>query len=369
MDERTRAIYQRGARRWVAARRPDALADGRLAAFVRRLGRGSRVADLGCGPGWYAAALGQAGMRVVALDSSEAMLSIAAQSAAATVRVCADLAALPFTRGSLDGAWAINCYCHVPLAELPLALAELHAAVRPGGAVELTLPRLEAFEGMRDRGGEGQARSRRGELPGRLFIGVTETRARALLHAAGFEHVRATRHERGFWICLRARRGRTLPDLVRPGLRLLVCGLNPSLYSADRGVPFARPGNRFWPAALAAGMVERDRDVATALRAGLGFTDLVKRATAGAAELEPREYRRGLARVGDLVRRQRPAAVCFVGLDGWRRSVDRRAGPGWVAAGFAGIPAYLMPSTSGRNAREPLERLATHLRTAWAGVR
>ena len=35
-----------------------------------------------------------------------------------------------------------------------------------------------------------------------------------------------------------------------------MCGLNPSLYAADAGVGFARPGNRFWPAALAAGIVD-----------------------------------------------------------------------------------------------------------------
>jgi hypothetical protein len=65
-----------------------------------------------------------------------------------------------------------------------------------------------------------------------------------------------------------------------------------------------------------------------------------------------------------LVRLYRPAAVCFVGLDGWRAAVDRRAQPGWISRSFAGRPAYLMPSTSGRNARVTLTTLAAHLRTA-----
>src|SRR5438045_2206721 len=46
---------------------------------------------------------------------------------------------------------------------------------------------------------------------------------------------------------LTVRRLRSLPDRVGPDMRLLVCGLNPSLYAADQGVNFARPGNRFWP--------------------------------------------------------------------------------------------------------------------------
>ena len=56
------------------------------------------------------------------------------------------------------------------------------------------------------------------------------------------------------------RREATLPDLVAPLLGVLIVGLNPSVYSAERGVAFARPGNRFWPAAMAAGLVTEDRD-------------------------------------------------------------------------------------------------------------
>ena len=87
-------------------------------------------------------------------------------------------------------------------------------------------------------------------------------------------------------LTMHGRRARTLPDTVGPDMRLLFCGLNPSLYAADAGVGFARPGNRFWPAALAAGLVTADRDPGHALRHhGIGMTDLVKRASTGAAEV------------------------------------------------------------------------------------
>ena len=49
----------------------------------------------------------------------------------------------------------------------------------------------------------------------------------------------------------------SLPDTVGPDMRVLVVGLNPSVYAAEHGVGFARPGNRFWPAAIEAG--PRDR--------------------------------------------------------------------------------------------------------------
>ena len=148
-------------------------------------------------------------------------------------------------------------------------------------------------------------------------------------------------------------------------MRLLVCGLNPSEYAADVGVGFARPGNRFWPAALAAGLVTRDRDPAHALAAhGVGMTDLVKRATPRADALTADEYRAGAARVERLVEWLRPGAICFVGLSGYRAAVDRRAVAGRIPDGFGGVPAYLMPNPSGVNAHARVDDLADHLRAA-----
>jgi double-stranded uracil-DNA glycosylase len=168
-------------------------------------------------------------------------------------------------------------------------------------------------------------------------------------------------------IRVRAQRQRTLADTVGPGMRLLVCGLNPSLYAADAGVGYARPGNRFWPAARAVGVVERDRDAVDALTGhGVGMTDLVKRASTGAKGLTAAEYREGAGRVERLVRWLRPGAVCFVGLAGWRAAIDAGARAGEQAGGFGGVAAYVMPSTSGANAHARLDDLADHLRRAAA---
>src|SRR5919202_4645475 len=88
--------------------------------------------------------------------------------------------------------------------------------------------------------------------------------------------------------------GRTVPDVIAPDLRVLFCGINPGLYSGAVGHPFARPGNRFWKALAGAGLTDRvlapDED-AELLAAGIGLTNLVARATAGAAELSADELR------------------------------------------------------------------------------
>jgi double-stranded uracil-DNA glycosylase len=222
----------------------------------------------------------------------------------------------------------------------PMALAHLHRDMAVGSPLALQVDRDDCDA---ERG----------------------ARLRDLVVGAGFDIDELQVEER--CIRVRARRARTLADTVGPGMRLLVCGLNPSLYAADFGVGYARPGNRFWPAARAAGIVERDRDPVDALmRHGMGMTDLVKRATTGASELTPAEYRAGTARVERLARWLRPGAVCFVGLAGWRAAVDRNAAPGEQAAGFGGVPAYVMPSTSGANAHARLDDLADHLRAAAA---
>ena len=262
-------------------------------------------------------------------------------------------------RGSLEAALLRRTDLWLPVSRLPLALARLHGALVEGGRAGIVWRRLSEAASARERA-RGWARRR--ELDrGRQGLACDPARARTWLEDAGFDEVESVpgRGRDHFWTL--ARRAHSLPDYVRPGISVLICGLNPSPFSARSGVPFGRPGNRFWPAALRAGLVRRERDPFAALHAGLGFTDLCKRVTRRASELSAEEYRRGIERLARKLRELRPGALCFVGLDGWRRAVDRRAGPGWLTGGFSGRPAYLMPSTSGLNARADLDALARHL--------
>jgi TDG/mug DNA glycosylase family protein len=189
-----------------------------------------------------------------------------------------------------------------------------------------------------------------------------------VLTGAGFEAVtinRAKGRDGQATLWVTGRRARTLPDFVGPGLRHLVCGLNPSVVAADAGFGFAGATNRFWSVATQSGLVTRARDPWHAVTADrVGMTDLVKRATPRSAELSAAEYRDGAARVGRLIEWLGPGSVIFVGLEGFRLAVDRGAGPGWQPGGFGGVPAYVMPSTSGLNARVRPAELLEHLRAA-----
>lgn len=357
MDRSTVDAYEINGTRWVAARadRVAGAAD-RLAAFARRRAAhdpDAAVLDLGCGPAWHTAALGSP---AIGGDASATMLDAARARGVVVPLVRHDAEALPFANGSLAGVWAKDCLQHLPAVRLPAALAEIQRVTRPGAVLHCSVTDESLHDSFDDPFGA------------RHFARWNEHLLRHVVHGAGFE-VEACRR-RGEWIHVDATRARTLADVVGPSMRLLLVGLNPSLYSADVGVGFARPGNRFWPAALAAGIVEIDRDPRHAfVHHGVGFTDLAKRATARAEELDAAEFRDGAERLAALCEWLRPAAVCFVGLSGYRTAVDRRARVGWQSEEFGGVPAYVMPNPSGLNAHTNVDDLARHLRAAYDGAR
>ncbi len=300
--------------------------------------------------------LSHAGGPVVRVDASADRLVSRRDRGPGTRWVQGDPEHLPLSRGSVTSACSSTTGLALPRTRLPLALWDLHRALAVGSPLELTaLGTTHGGDGGPDDDvGDGHA------------VGWTPDALLDVVVGAGFDLGDGTLSVAGDQITLRAVRVRTLADTVGPGMRLLVCGVNPSWYSADAGVGYARPGNRFWAAAMAAGIVDADRDAVAALvDHAVGMTDFVKRPSRTAAEVTSAEYRAGFARVERLVAWLRPGAVCFSGLSGWRDVVDPKAVAGPQPRGIGGRPAYVMPSTSGLNARTSLTELADHLGRAW----
>ena len=223
-----------------------------------------------------------------------------------------------------------------PVTELPLALADLHLSLVPDDEVVVQLSVKSSTDWCRERVMD-------------LVIGAGFLPCGKIVKKlSGFE--------------LQLKRIRSLPDTVGPSMRVLIVGLNPSPYSADHGIGYGRPGNRFWPAALKAGLVSIDRDPRHALSChGVGMTDLVRRTTARADQVERVEFEAGFERAQRLVTWLRPKVCCFVGLSGWRQVVNRKAVAGWQASSIGGSLVYVMPHTSGLNAHSRLEDLVGHL--------
>ncbi len=140
---------------------------------------------------------------------------------------------------------------------------------------------------------------------------------------------------------LRASYGRTVPDLVGPGVRLLIVGINPGLWSGATGAHFARPGNRFYPALHAAGLTGHPL------------------ATARADEVSAADLRDGVARLERLVAEVRPAVVAVAGITAYRTAFRRpRATAGRQPETLAGAELWVVPNPSGLNAHETVASLA-----------
>jgi TDG/mug DNA glycosylase family protein len=151
---------------------------------------------------------------------------------------------------------------------------------------------------------------------------------------------------------LEAAHGRTLPDVIASGLRILFCGINPSLYSAAVGHHFARPGNRFWPALAGSGLTPRlysPVEDGRLLELGMGITNLVETATRSAAELGTAELRAGARRLRARVRRHRPAWLAVLGVGAYHVAFGPGA-PGPQPLCIGSTRVWLLPNTSGLNA-------------------
>lgn len=169
-------------------------------------------------------------------------------------------------------------------------------------------------------------------------------------------------------------RDQEVDDLVGPGLKLLFVGINPGLWTAAVRTHFAHPGNRFYPALRAAGIIEReidrgegmtDADRAHLVARGIGITNLVRRATARADELSREELREGSERLLRLVAEHRPAVVAIAGITAYRHAFGvRAAAPGRQpqtpdsVARWSGAALWVVPNPSGLNAHETAASLA-----------
>ena len=176
---------------------------------------------------------------------------------------------------------------------------------------------------------------------------------------------------------LQAQYGRTVPDLIGPGCKLLFVGINPGLWTAAVQTHFARPGNRFWPALYAAGITEHQIDARTGftpqdkaylVARGIGVTNLVARATARADELTDDELREGGARLRRLAAEVRPKVVAVVGLTAYRTAFGvKKAEIGRQPEPLEGAEVWAVPNPSGLNAHfKPPELAAWYRRVAEA---
>lgn len=138
---------------------------------------GAPILDLGCGAGRDMAWFESQGATVVGSDLSAGMLA-QARLRAQGGQVQTDMRRLPFQTGCFQGVWCCAALLHLPKADVPHALAEVHRALAPEGTLFLSVQ-----EGM----GEGWERSTRyGKPVERFFARYRAEEMTALLVDGGF---------------------------------------------------------------------------------------------------------------------------------------------------------------------------------------
>lgn len=165
-----------------------------------------------------------------------------------------------------------------------------------------------------------------------------------------------------------------LPDVVRPGLEVIFCGINPGTRSGDLAQHFARPGNRFWNVLHGAGFTDRLLSPAqqwVLLDYGIGITNIVARTTTSAADLTREELMSGAAELDAKMAVLAPKWMAVLGVQAYRTAFGRpRAMIGRqpeTVGDETGL--WLLPNPSGLQARYQLADmigLYSALRTALA---
>ena len=138
-------------------------------------------------------------------------------------------------------------------------------------------------------------------------------------------------------------------DVLRSDLRVVFCGTALGAASARARAYYAGPGNKFWPTLHAVGLTPEllaPSDYRRILDYGLGLTDLCK--TRSGSDLEIGNDGFDVARLAAQMERYRPARLAFNG----KKAAKEALGVGAVDYGlqrtsFAGIPTFVLPSTSG----------------------
>ena len=152
-----------------------------------------------------------------------------------------------------------------------------------------------------------------------------------------------------------------VPDILAPGLRLVLVGINPGRVSAAAAAHFANPRNDFWRLLHASGLTPRllePRDQEELLALGIGLTNAALRTTPGSGDLRAADFAGSAARLDRIARDLHPAVLAFVGKVAYRGAFGQRPGLGLQVRRIGDTRLFVLPSTSPANAAVPwAERL------------
>jgi len=152
-----------------------------------------------------------------------------------------------------------------------------------------------------------------------------------------------------------------VPDVLKPGLRVVFCGINPGYVSAEAGAHFANPRNDFWRLLHDAGFTPRlyaPQEQFSVLELGMGLTNAAYRTTRGSGDLRSGDFAGSRERLEQMALELRPRAIAFVGKEAFRGPFRARPELGAQKRTIDDVGLFVLPSTSPANAAVPYaERL------------
>lgn len=139
-----------------------------------------------------------------------------------------------------------------------------------------------------------------------------------------------------------------LEDLLRPGLKLVICGTAAGKRSAELKSYYAGPGNKFWRIMHEIGLTpERlaPLDWREIGRYGIGFTDMAKAHFGSDADLPAHAF--DAARLRGVIAQFRPVALAFNGKKAAQMFYGRTAIDYGPQPAIDQTAIWVLPSTSG----------------------
>jgi TDG/mug DNA glycosylase family protein len=153
-----------------------------------------------------------------------------------------------------------------------------------------------------------------------------------------------------------------LPDLLRPGLRLVFCGTAAGTASAKAKAYYAGPGNAFWETLYATGLTPTllsPGEFGRLPEFGIGLTDLCKVRHGSDAEVGTVEF--DVDGLQARIAAAEPGLLAFNGKNAARGALERAVEFGPQPEQIGGAEVWVLPSTSGAARRfwdsEPWQEL------------
>jgi double-stranded uracil-DNA glycosylase len=139
-----------------------------------------------------------------------------------------------------------------------------------------------------------------------------------------------------------------LPDLLRPGLKLVVCGTAAGDASARLQQYYAGPGNKFWRTLYSVGLTSiqlQPYEYERLLEFGIGLTDLIK----GKSGMDNR-HNKGDFDTHSFINKMlqfQPGVLCFNGKKAAKEYFGRDVEYGLQDKKIGTTRIFIAPSTSG----------------------